>query len=299
VSTPAVEIRSFAVTIPHGTTLPATFTQDIFFPARIVTGIHWKVPPGPSGLMGWRLTMSNGNPVIPTGGGWIIADDQDATWPLADQPDSGAWEITGYNTDIYDHTVYVDFFCDLVGQEVSSPQLISIPSSAGGAPVSTPAAVSVPVSIPAASTPAGVSVPPFSVPPPATVPVFSVPPPVQPPPPVSVPVISVPVFSVPPPVVVPPISVPPVVAPPPVSIPPVTVVQPVFTTSPPPRLVTIPITFGKSANEALSMIRAAGFTATTSPLRNEAFTYVSHGSSPEGGHLAPAGSHVTVNVVQT
>ena len=84
-STPAVEIRSFAVTIPTGTTQSAPYTQDIFFPARIVTGVHWKVPRGPSGLMGWQLTMSGGNAVIPAGGGWIITDDDSDTWPLTGQ----------------------------------------------------------------------------------------------------------------------------------------------------------------------------------------------------------------------
>lgn len=297
-STPAVEVRSFAVTIPAGTPVTAPYTQDIFFPARIVTGIHWKVPPGPSALMGWRLTMSGGNAVIPTGGGWIIADDEDATWPLADQPDSGAWELTGYNTDIYQHTVYVDFFLDLVGQAVSSPQLISIPASTGGAPVTTPAGITAPPPVSAVSTAAPVSVPAFSVPVPVSVPVFSVPPPVSVPAPVSVPVISVPVFSVPPPVSIPRISVPPVSVPPPVSIPVITAVQPVFITTPAPaaQLVVIPVTFGKSANDALAMIRAAGFTATTNPLRNPADTYTSIGSSPEGGHTAPRGSHVVLNV---
>lgn len=300
-SSPSAEVRSFAVTIPAGTPLPATFTEDIFFPARVVNGVHWKVPPGAMGLMGWRLTMSGGNAVIPTGGGWIIADGESDTWLLYDQPDSGFWELTGYNSDIYDHTVYVDFLLGLVGENVSSPVLISVPPGA----VTVPAAgqgITVPVfSVPPSTTPPPASVPPVSTPAPYSVPVFSAPPPVSVPAPVSVPVISVPVFSVPPPVSIPVISVPVISVPPPVSIPVVTVAQPVFTTTPPPPpvLVTIPVTYGKSANDALAMIRAAGFTATTSPLRNSAYTYISHGSSPEGGHQAPAGSHVVVNVIRT
>lgn len=111
--TGAVEIRSFKVTIPAGTAAAAPVTTDVSFPPRVVSAVHWKVPPGPSGLMGWRLTMSGGNAVIPTGGGWVITDNDSDTWPLAGQPDSGAWEITGYNTDIYDHSVYVDFLLEL------------------------------------------------------------------------------------------------------------------------------------------------------------------------------------------
>lgn len=126
-TTPAAEIRSFAVTIPAGTAQASPVTIDVSFPPRTVIGVSWKVPPGPSGLMGWRLTMSGGNAVVPTGGGWIIADDQAGTWPLIDQPDSGAWEVTGYNTDIYDHAVYLDFLLDLIGQ---APAPAALPSNA-------------------------------------------------------------------------------------------------------------------------------------------------------------------------
>ena len=122
-STPAVEIRSFAVTVPAGTPVASPVTTAITIPARVVSAVHWKVPPGPSGNLGWRLTMNNGVAVIPTGGGWIIADNEDATWALQAQPDSGYWEVTGYNTGTYPHTIYIDFLLDLV-TDASSTALI-------------------------------------------------------------------------------------------------------------------------------------------------------------------------------
>lgn len=124
-STPAVEVRSFVVTIPAGTPLAAPVTRNVPFPARVVNAIHWKVPPGPSGLMGWRLAMSGGIAVIPTGGGWIITDGDSDTWNLTGQPDSGQWQVTGYNTDIYDHSVYLDFLLDMVGSGPQPPALIA------------------------------------------------------------------------------------------------------------------------------------------------------------------------------
>lgn len=124
-SSPAVEVRSFNVTIPAGTPASAPVTTDIFFPARIVSGVHWKVPPGPSGLMGWQLTMNDGTPVIPTGGGYIITDNDSDTWALQNQPDSGQWEVTGYNTDIYPHTVYLDFLLDVISAPATGPVLVA------------------------------------------------------------------------------------------------------------------------------------------------------------------------------
>lgn len=135
-TTPAVEVRSFVATIPAGTPVSAPVTVDVSFPPRTVVGVHWKVPPGPSGLMGWRLTMSGGNAVVPTGGGWVIADNESDTWPLTGQPDSGAWEVTGYNTDVYDHSVYVDF---LLALTAVAPAPTVLPSNAV---LSSPASVS-------------------------------------------------------------------------------------------------------------------------------------------------------------
>lgn len=74
--------------------------------------------------MGWRLSMSGGVAVIPTGGGWIITDSDSDTWNLTSQPDSGAWEVTGYNTDLYDHSVYLDFGLVMPGGPAAPVPLI-------------------------------------------------------------------------------------------------------------------------------------------------------------------------------
>jgi PASTA domain len=60
--------------------------------------------------------------------------------------------------------------------------------------------------------------------------------------------------------------------------------------------VTIPVTFGESASSAISKIQGAGLTVSTSPVRNPKSTYVSTGSSPEGGRQVARGSHVVLNV---
>lgn len=60
--------------------------------------------------------------------------------------------------------------------------------------------------------------------------------------------------------------------------------------------VTVPVTFGQRAETAISNIQKAGLVVTTNPARNPKNTYVSQGSSPEGGQKVSKGSHVVLNV---
>jgi hypothetical protein len=124
----AREIRTFQVTIPAGTAKASPVTVAINFPPRTVVQLDWQVPDGPAGLMGWALTVS-GQPVIPrNSGAYIIANDVARSWPLEGYPDQGQWQVTGYNTDIYDHSVYFDFLLELNG--TASPQPVQLPSAA-------------------------------------------------------------------------------------------------------------------------------------------------------------------------
>lgn len=124
----ATEIRSFAVTIPANTPVTAPVTIPVTFPPRTVVQVDWQVPPGPSGLMGWSLTVA-GQPVIPVNpGAFIITDDRKQSWPLEDFPDQGQWQVTGYNQDIYDHTIYLDFLLVLNSAPSGTPA--QIPSAA-------------------------------------------------------------------------------------------------------------------------------------------------------------------------
>lgn len=131
------EIRTFAVTIPAGTPLATPFVQAITFPPRIVTAIHWKVPPGPSGLMGWALTIA-GNPVIPrVQGTYFVTDNDSDTWTLEGYPDQGQWQLAGYNTDIYDHTVFLDFLLDQISAGSATPAQIPNADLSSPAPTTT------------------------------------------------------------------------------------------------------------------------------------------------------------------
>jgi hypothetical protein len=117
----AQEIREFAVTIPAMTPKSAPLVTPIIFPNRIVVAVSYHVPPGPSGLMGWALT-SAGTPVIPIQPNtFLVTNDRSDTWDLEGYLDSGNWAVTGYNTGIYPHTVYLTFQLDLPGADVTPP----------------------------------------------------------------------------------------------------------------------------------------------------------------------------------
>src|SRR5487761_287165 len=87
----------------------SALVTDLVMPPRIVVEIDIKVPPGPRGEMGFALWAS-GLTVIPEQAStWIVADDEEISWPLQDQIDSGGWQLAAYNLGQYDHTVYLRF----------------------------------------------------------------------------------------------------------------------------------------------------------------------------------------------
>jgi hypothetical protein len=102
-------VLSFAPTVPAGTAKASPVVVNLAVGTNVIDIIRWRVPPGPRGNLGWFLSMG-GVQVIPQNvGNYIIADNEADDWQIAGLPDSGAWQLTGYNTGVYDHTVYLDF----------------------------------------------------------------------------------------------------------------------------------------------------------------------------------------------
>ena len=122
----ADEVYAFAVTIPAGTALASPQTTAMAIPVRIVRRIVVKIPPGPNGLMGFKIAAA-GVAIIPQAvGTWIVASDEDLVWDLANAIQSGAFQLIGYNTGQYNHTVYVRFEVDLPPDP--SRQLVRVPA---------------------------------------------------------------------------------------------------------------------------------------------------------------------------
>lgn len=119
----ASEVYSFQVTVPAGTAQNAPFRQSLTLPVRKVDTLEIVVPPGPSGQMGFAITMGGINVMPIQSGQYIVTDDQKISWPITDLPTSGAWQLTGYNTDVWPHSVYLWFLVDQVDRPTAGALL--------------------------------------------------------------------------------------------------------------------------------------------------------------------------------
>lgn len=117
------EVRHYTVNTPAGTPIASPQVFPLVMPPRRVHLIQWRVPAGAAGLMGWRLTMG-GVQVLPTPGTdlWVIAAGESGSWNIEEFPDSGAWQVTSYNTGTFTHALYLAFHVDHAGRR-DQPQL--------------------------------------------------------------------------------------------------------------------------------------------------------------------------------
>lgn len=120
----AAEVRQFQVTTQPGTAIATPLITSLAMPARIVTGLRIRIPPGPNGNMGFQLGMA-GTQVIPVNSGlWIVGDDESFRWDLDGLPDSGAWQAFTYNLGILAHSIYLTFELALLGTK-NAPVLLT------------------------------------------------------------------------------------------------------------------------------------------------------------------------------
>lgn len=103
----ANRIEPFTVTVPAGTPIAAYQKTNLSMQDGRIDRIQIRIPPGPSGLVGFRLAHS-GQSVIPyTGERWFVTDSDKLDWDTEGYPENDAWQLWAYNTDIYDHVIYV------------------------------------------------------------------------------------------------------------------------------------------------------------------------------------------------
>lgn len=121
----AAEVHQFTATIPAGTTKAAPHKVLTPLPGYVLESIDLEVPPGPGGLMGFYIAVSGQQWIPWEDGEWLIWDDRFDSWLLHDQPTPDSWEIVGYNSDVFDHSVVVRFHVNPL-VNTSSPPVPSI-----------------------------------------------------------------------------------------------------------------------------------------------------------------------------
>lgn len=111
-------VEAFQCTIPAGTAVASAVSFPLDMDPGVTRRIEVVVPPGPSGYVGFRLRHS-GQVIVPwSGTQWIIADGEVLKWELEGYPTGDAWTLLAYNTDIYQHTLYVRWFLDEIPGKV-------------------------------------------------------------------------------------------------------------------------------------------------------------------------------------
>lgn len=114
----AREIRSFDVTTPAGTLKATPLITNVGMPPRVVDSIAIRIPPGPSGLLGFAIAAA-GQPIIPfNAGAFIVGDDEVIDWAVSGYITSGAWQVITYNLGDYSHTLEIRFSLSLVSEGV-------------------------------------------------------------------------------------------------------------------------------------------------------------------------------------
>jgi hypothetical protein len=83
------------------------------------------VPPGASGVVGWRVLNAGVQRIPWASDPWIVTAGESISWPMTNQITSGSWQVQGYNTGQFPHAVYFRFLCSLIplASGASSPML--------------------------------------------------------------------------------------------------------------------------------------------------------------------------------
>ncbi len=125
----AAEFRSFTVTLSPGSTPSAPVLTNLAIPPRVVDKITIRVPPGPSGAVGFAIAAA-GTPIIPQNAGqFIVADNEVIELPLVGYITSGAWQLLGYNQGAWPHSLQVRFDLSLIGTNTVPAPIVPLEAS--------------------------------------------------------------------------------------------------------------------------------------------------------------------------
>lgn len=165
----AREVYEFPVVFAIGSTRTSPQRTNVTMPKRIVRRVEITIPPGPRGEVGFQLG-SNGTAFLPRNTDqFVIGDGAEIGWDLEDQMTSGGWQVIGYNTGQFAHTLYFRFLCDLTTATSGAVQPID------GSQLAVGTGTGLDQGPPALEIPPPPTVPLPAIPPPPTVPLPQLP----------------------------------------------------------------------------------------------------------------------------
>jgi hypothetical protein len=105
----ADRVHAFDVTIPAGTAKASPATTALSMLEGRVVRMALTFPDGCVGLVGIGVHYAH-TQVIPFDvNTWLLANGVRLQFDLHNYPTGNQWALIGYNTDVYDHTIYVEF----------------------------------------------------------------------------------------------------------------------------------------------------------------------------------------------
>ena len=122
----ADRLEWFDLTIPAGVTKAAPMTFKTTFAQGDVVEIDVKVPPGPSGNVGFFIGAGGSQYVPRTSGSFVVPDNDYMVWAIANAINSGSWSVVAFNTDLYPHLLQIAFHVN---------ELIPSPTDSFSAPI--------------------------------------------------------------------------------------------------------------------------------------------------------------------
>ena len=136
----AREVRKFSATIPAGTAKNAPVTIPLEFPPREIAELELIIPPGPRGQMGFQIAQSGAQVFPSEPGAYFVTDNETIRSPIEGANTSGSWQLIGYNTGSFPHTVEVRFLVSLPGADSAAQDYNPIPAAL----ISSPAQLAAP-----------------------------------------------------------------------------------------------------------------------------------------------------------
>jgi hypothetical protein len=108
----ANRVEAPSLTVPAGTPVATPVSTTLYAQRARIVRMEVKVPPGPSGLVGFRFDHSNAQVIPKVPGTWIVTDNEVVQFDLDDLQPWPDWRLVAYNTDVFDHTLYVVLWLD-------------------------------------------------------------------------------------------------------------------------------------------------------------------------------------------